>query len=239
MARKISNLLHLKLKYIVLALLTVANYWFWQILKENTALLTVLLLSQFFIFRIIGKKDVKKLILPILVLTALFFLQSDLLIKQNFDKSLTNKSPAEVYLLNQRHGYLSEGLGPIFNNKISQRYYADIDIGFGKYLRNVSYVLDPNLYFFRSHPREKSGIDEYSKYSPFTLPLFVFGSLLIIVNPATFLLLLGYFALAVVVSGFINPGYVLGPVLMFPFINIVMYEGLKILIQKIRILQKK
>ncbi len=239
MARRISNSPHLKWNYFFLILITVANYWFWQILKENIVLLVFLLISQFLIFIIIESKHVKKITLPILILIILFSLLSGFLIKQNFDKSLTNKSPTEVYLLNQRHGYLSEGLGQIFNNKISQRYYVNIDVGLGKYLRNTSYVLDPNLYFFRSHPREKSGIDEYNKYSPFTLPLFAFGSLLIIVNSAFFLPLLGYFVLTVAVSGFVNPGHVLGPVLMFPFINIVMYEGLKILTQKIRTLQKK
>lgn len=215
-------------EFLILTLFTVANYWFWQIFKASLVLCAFLLFLEFAIFKLTNKKDTKKEIVFYYVFIILCMLMFGFfVIKQKFDETIVVNSPTEVHILNQRHGYLSEGLGVIFTNKVSQQYYANWNPKIGKYLRNVSYILDPNLYFYRSHPREKAGIDEAEKYSPFVLPFFIIGILFLITHAESYLPLIIYLLLAVFISGFIDPGCSLGPVLMFPFMNIFLYLGLK------------
>lgn len=240
MLSKISKFLHLKWKFIILIILTVSNYWFWQIINFNIILSFALLIIELILFRaVIQKSDRKNMRVLSFVVIFILLVSGGILIKKNIDKNLFVNSPTEVSLYNQRHGYFSEGLGFIFNNKVTQHYYTDLDRGLGKYATNVSYVIDPNLYFFRSHPREKAGIDEYDKYSPFVLPLFIIGTLILIANFKEYLLLILYFVLSVLITGFITPGFKLGPVLMFPFVNIILYLGFVKTVQVIKYLFKK
>lgn len=217
----------------ILIVATIANYWFWQILRNNIFLLLILLVVEFALFILVNQGNKTNKILLFFITLTLVLIPSIFLIKQ-FDRNLNINSPSETYTLNQRHGYLAEGLGVLFTNKISQRYYLNFDTGIKKYLQNVSYTVDPNLYFFRSHPREKSGIDEYEKYSPFVLPLFIIGVVFILVNAAGFTTLLTYSAFAILITGLISPGYKLGPILMFPVINIILFKGFVWLIQRVR-----
>lgn len=74
----------------------------------------------------------------------------------------------EIHFLNQRRSfYPSVLLGKLFENKVSV-YYSH-------YLTNISYGLDPNFYFFASHPRERVGFSEYQRLPLWLFPLFLFG----------------------------------------------------------------
>jgi hypothetical protein len=232
-----------KLKYfencIFLLVITVANFWFWQIFSNNFILGVILLVIELGLFILITKKDLKRSYTLALYIFILFLLVFDtILLKSDFDNTLLTTSSTEISILNERHGYLAEGLGNIFTNKYVQHYYKDYSLATGKYLRNIFYTLDPNLYFFRSHPREKAGIDEYEKYSPFVLPFFVIGILFTIIYYRKYKSLIIYSIFATFLTGFISPSYKLGPILMFPFINIILYLGFITSIQKIKLLFK-
>ena len=157
------QLKHFK-SYIFLLILTISNYWVWQIFSNNLVLGGVLLLIELGLFILITQKNLRKRYQTILFLSGLFFLSlGAIFVKGNFDQTLLVTSPTEISILMQRHGYLADGLGKIFTNKYVLHYYKDYSMAVGKYERNIFYSLDPNLYFFRSHPREKAGIDEYEK----------------------------------------------------------------------------
>ncbi|MGA2910200.1 MAG: hypothetical protein ABSE04_00155 [Candidatus Microgenomates bacterium] len=227
-------------KCLYLLILTLANYWIWQILLSNLVISIVLLIIEFGIFVLITLKELRKhwrdaILISVLLLT----MACGFILRNKFDKTLLTNSPTEINVLNERHGILANGLGIIFTNRYAQHYYLDFNLGAGKYLRNVFYTLDPNLYFFQSHPREKAGIVETNKYSPFVLPLFVIGILFLIIYYRQYLFLIAYFLFALVLTGFLSPAYNPGPVLMFPFMNIVLYLGLTASIPKIKLLFKK
>ena len=221
-------------------ILTASNYWVWQIFSSNLVLGGILLLTELGLFILITQKNLRKRCQTILFLSGLLFLSlGAVFVKSNFDQTLLVTSPTEISILMQRHAYLADGLGKIFTNRYILHYYKDYSLAVGKYERNIFYSLDPNLYFFRSHPREKAGIDEYEKYSPLFLPLFVIGIFYLILHSRKYLFLILYFLLATLLTGFISPYYKLGPVLLFPFVNIILYLGLTGLIPKIKSLVKK
>ena len=235
----INKLKHFE-NYIFLLVLTVANFWIWQIFSGSLILGIILLIIELGLFVLITKTGLKRSYTFVISLSVLLLLVfSAFLLKNEFDNTLLTTSPTEISILNQRHGYLSEGLGIIFTNRFVQHYYKDYSMATGKYLRNVFYTLDPNLYFFRSHPREKAGIDEYEKYSPFVLPLFVIGVLFLTIRWRKYKFLILYFIPAVLLTGFISPNYKLGPLLMFPLVNIILYLGLIAVIPKVKLLFKK
>ncbi len=228
--------------YLYLLVLSLANFWIWQIYSNNFILGIILLAIELGLFVLITKKDLKRnCIFTIFISVLLLLVLGVILLMGEFDNTLLTTSPTETSILNQRHGYLAEGLGKIFTNKYVLHFYKLQEYGTatGKYLQNVFYSLDPNLYFFRSHPREKAGIDEYNKYSPIVLPLFVIGVLFLTINYHKYKFLVLYSIPAILFTGFISPKYKLGPLLMFPLINIILYLGLIAVISKVRPLFKK
>lgn len=226
--------------YIFLLILTAANYWVWQIFSNNLILGIILLVIELELFILITQKDLKRNYVIALSISVLLLLALNaILLRDKFDQILLTTSPTEVNILDERHGYLAEGLGKIFTNRYVLHYYKDYSMATGKYLRNVFYSLDPNLYFFRSHPREKAGIDEYNKYSPIVLPLFVIGVLFLTVHFRKYKFLIIYSIPAILFTGFISPNYKLGPLLMFPLVNIILYLGLIAVIPKVKPLFKK
>lgn len=227
--------------YIFLLILTAANYWVWQLFSNNLDLGIILLVIELGLFILITKKNLKKVYTITLSVSVLLLLTiSAFLLRGEFDQTLLTISPTETSILNQRHGYLIEGLGKIFPNKYIPYYkLQEYDMATGKYLQNIFYSLDPNLYFFRSHPREKAGIDEYNKYSPIVLPLFIAGVLFLTIYYRKYKFLILYSLLAILFTGFISPKYKLGPILMFPPVNIILYLGLIAVILKVKPLFKK
>lgn len=225
---------------IILLILTAANYWVWQILANNFILGATLLLIELGLFVLITQKNLKKAYRNTILLSGLILLTLGIIfVRANFDRTLLTISPTEISVLSQRHAYLAEGLGRIFTNRYVLHYYKDYSMAVGKYERNIFYSLDPNLYFFRSHPREKAGIDEYDKYSPLFLPLFVLGIFYLILYSKVYRFLLLYFIIALLATGLTSPYYKLGPVLMFPFVNMILYLGLTGLIPIVKSLRKR
>ena len=227
--------------YMFLLVITIANFWFWQIFSNNFILGVILLLIEAELFILITKKNLKKVYTIALSVSVLILVTlSAFLLREKFDYNLLTISPTELSILNERHDSLVKRFGGIFPNKYFHYYkLQEYSLVAGKYLQNIFYSLDPNLYFFRSHPREKVGIDEYEKYSPFVLPLFVIGVLFLIIHWRKYKSLILYFITAILLTGFIDPGYKLGPLLTFPFMNIILYLGLVASIPKIKLLFKR
>ncbi len=216
-----------------LLLVTISNYWVWQIFSNNLILGVGLVITEFLLFSLIGNRQATKAktslklgFVFVLLFIGAFFL------RDRFDRTLTSLSPTEVSINNQRYVYLAESFGKYPLVKYIPHYYSTYSVYTRKYLTNVFYTLDPNLYFFRSHPREKAGIDETNKYPAVALPFFIAGVLIITIQYQKYKFTAIYAFVAALLSGLIDPGFKLGPVLMFPFVNIVIYLGLTESIRK-------
>ncbi|MFH1561030.1 MAG: hypothetical protein ABID04_00420 [Patescibacteria group bacterium] len=98
--------------------------------------------------------------------------------------------------------------------------------------QNVFELIDPNLYFFANHPRERAGMDEFEKLPFFFFPLFVFGFLSELGKKG-----LGYYFLFLILPVLLlsvwgNIGR-LGPFCLFPFLMISIFDGCWFLAKKI------
>lgn len=223
---------HVLFKALIIIVATLTNMWWFPIFKENFLYGLLVIIITLFLFILTFKLSINKTIFnfSIVALAISLFSLSIILINNQFDITLKTANPTEVMREAQRHGLFADGLGILFTNKISQNFYKNFSLPLEKYLRNISYSVDLNLYFFKSHPREKSGIDEIDKYSIIFLPFFVIGLLRHFLYPSKYKILTLYLSFSIVVNGFLSPYFKPGPILFFPYVsNIIALGGLIIL----------
>jgi len=198
------------IKLILVFIISLANFWIWRIFSQSLLLgLLLILISVLLVFRI-------KILTLVLVILLGF-----VLIKTNLDTNLLKVSPLENDQLVYRFEYYAQGFGKLYMNRIGLYLNYKLLPSLSKYQRNLAYNLDPNLYFFANHPRERAGIIEFGKFPAITLPFFLFGIGLLLSGGFSFLVL--YFVIAEFLSAFILPEYVLGPILIFPFVIGVLF----------------
>lgn len=104
---------------------------------------------------------------------------------------------------------------------------------------NFFQAIDPNLYFFSNHPRERVGVNEFEKFLYPLLPFFFVGIYRYVKEKQYFLIGTMFFSVIVIsIVGFVNA---LGPFLIFPYISLAIYLGLEhvyVRIQKWSIVNK-
>jgi len=200
-------------KFIVFLLVLFANVWIWRILGHSFFLgLGLIVLSFFLAFNMrVGT-------------FILFSILSVFLLKNTFDTNLLYISPLDNDRVEHRHEYYAVELGRVYRNRITINMNYRAAPYVSRYLKNMAFNLDPNLYFFANHPRERIIAVEFEKFSFLFLPFFVIG--LMTLFSGAFVFLIFYFVLSLLISGLVFPGYDLGPILIFPFIVVVIHLGL-------------
>ncbi|OGM27130.1 hypothetical protein A2962_03440 [Candidatus Woesebacteria bacterium RIFCSPLOWO2_01_FULL_39_61] len=98
-------------------------------------------------------------------------------------------------------------------------------IAFFRLSKNFSEVIDPNLYFFANHPRERVGIKEIEKFSFMLLPVFIYGALKISEKKDKWLWIIS-FAVPLAATSVIGNYNSLGPVSLYPFFVVTLTRGL-------------
>lgn len=91
--------------------------------------------------------------------------------------------------------------------------------------QNVAEVLDPNLYFFSNHPRERVGVDEFEKFSYLLLPFFLYGTYLFIKEKRW--LVLSYALILLLLLTLIGNNNPLGPFSLLPFFVVTISYGMQ------------
>ena len=223
---------HITTYYRLLLLAVIfGNLWIWRILRENLLIGILLIILSFLLFKqVITKVQKRQFFLLILIFATISFIT----LRVGFDNNIFVSSAEEKIQQNTRHGFYSVELGKLFKNTISLQFHKYLSTSIYKLERNLFYNLDPNLYFFAAHPRERAGVGEFGKYPWFLLPFFIIGLFLAI---RYYYLPTGiYFIWTSLISIFLNPGYYLGPVLFFPLMNILIVLGL---IFSLRIVKNK
>lgn len=210
--------------FIALFLTILTSFWFWRIIDNNFILGILLVIDSFLIYKMIFLREETTRGLHISILS--FFIIIFLIqLKAGYYWGIWVFSPTERIPFDNRHNYLSSDLGPLYQNKASTFFYTKMTYQLTKYNQNIFYNLDPNLYFFASHPLERQNVDEFNKYSPFVLPLFLIGIIGIFKTGAHFFAI-AYGLVIIFASGFVQPNYISGPVLFFPVINSIIAKGL-------------
>lgn len=202
--------------------ITLLNFWIWRILKENLFLGIILIALSIGLYYLDNNAKINPKLLLIVII--LLIITTSITFYYGFDKSLFFNEPEEKILQGKRHSYLSSELGFVFKNKISLNYYVNIYPAISNLQYNLSYALNPNLYFFANHPRETANIEESEKYLFIFAPFFIIGFLHIIFMKKLPIII--YIIGAAFISLFVSPNFFLGPILFFPFINLVIYLGI-------------
>ena len=96
--------------------------------------------------------------------------------------------------------------------------------------QNFSEVVDPGLYFFANHPRQRVGFDEFEKFPYVFLPFFVFGILKL---ERRFCWQKGLFVLLpIFLVSFVGHRNQYGPIGLFPFIVVVCATGMNAFVKR-------
>ncbi len=201
--------------------------WFWKLFKINPLILLLLIVFNFMLLYITFKSPKKIIKIATFVLFLLLIFYN---LQKGFDKGIWTINQNQALEQNRRHSFYAASLGKIYTNKIGLLYYTKISDPLTRLQKNLFSNLEINLYFFASHPRERTDANEFEKYSFLLLPFFLIGIFYMVKKNILSLEL--FFLAAILISAFININYVLGPILFFPLINTVITLGFLFVIRK-------
>ncbi len=216
--------------YLLFCLILFGNYWIWRALSYSLPIFILLVACSLLGYRIIKGKG--KLLVFLLLLMLLVFSQW----RSTFPTSLTVFSNDDIRLKDQRLKeyppvYIKIGPGAIWipvAHWFEERKEA---VAASRVATNFSEVLDPNLYFFANHPRERVGVSEFGKFPYVFFPFFVVGILEAVGLRKT----KGFFLsliLAILLLSLIGNKNELGPFVLFPYIVSITVFGAELLTQK-------
>lgn len=207
--------------YILLIVIPLLNSWFWRMWKLDVfTTFLCLVLSYLLAISLISKISKKLMILTIL---ATFLLSINSLVK-GINKELFKKTQLDISTYEVRHEYYAKELGRLYKNRIGINYLKKYVPNEYRIEKKLFSILDLNLYFFASHPRERGGVEEFEKFPFVYIPFFVLGIITYLKKPKK--VFLYYFLAATLTSVFIHTAYYLGPVLFFPIINSFIMLGI-------------
>ena len=194
------------------------NVWVWRVLSINFFLGLVLIFATFCLSVLIIKSS--KNIIGIFAVLGTVLLVAQWVTTKDF--SLTELTNDQIRVRDMR---LRE-YPPIYFLPIAHWFEGRREsIAFFRLLDNFSEAVDPNLYFFANHPRERVGIKEFEKFPYIFLPAFLIGFLILAQKKKkvfffSFLLPLTVLTL----KGSDNP---LGPFTLFPAVSVAIATGMK------------
>ncbi len=218
-------------KLFSLGLVLFFNPWIWRIFSFNFFLgILVVLCAIFLYFRTTHPRGVGNFHLGgvfICFLVLLLFFQW----KTTETTSLTNLTNSDIMVRDMR---LNE-YPPVKVSLANKTLWIPIahwfegrqeSIAFFRMSKNFSEVVDPNLYFFANHPRERIGISEFEKFPYLLLPFFAYGLVTIISRQKFNKNLKISFFVPILLLTLIGSKNSLGSFSFFPFIIVVSVFGL-------------
>lgn len=201
---------------VFLIFIIVSSPWTWMIFNNSFFLGVLVFAASLFLYRSLSKDKIG--FLTSAFLSVLLFSQYQTTEK----RPLTYLSPAEQEFRQNRIGEYPASFSP-FNRWIEKRPEAIAVSNFGK---NFFENIDPNLYFFANHPRERAGVWEFEKLPLLFLPFFLYG-LFLTVNSSKFLLLLLGGMTPIILTSVIGNANPLGPFSLFPVFVAATAYGIK------------
>lgn len=204
------------MKFLIFVLLF--NYWIYKIFSINFFVGLIILVFTFLLYKYLkekGKKIPKKLIILFLFVLLLQMLSTQ---KQSLvNISNDNRREIDMRLKAYPLKYLRIG------HWLEERKES---IAFSRVLNNFFENIDPNLYFFNNHPRERVGVKEFEKFPYVLFPVFLVGLLKIVKDKNKKILTL-FYAIPIILLSFFGNLNPMGPFSVFPFFAITISEGLK------------
>ena len=190
------------------------NLWIWKIFLTNfyIALLLIIATDLLYLFSKNNKLN-KKIIFAFLLILFYQYVSTNKI-------NLTGLSDDQQRIQQMRLGeYPSKYLkiGYYFENRRES-------IAFFRIQNNLSEILDPNLYFFASHPRQRIGVDGFEKFPYIYLPFFILGVFLLIKQKKK-LFFINSLLIPILLLSIIGSNNSIGAFALFPFIVISTTTG--------------
>ncbi len=208
---------------LIIFLVSIGNSWIYHIFETSFFLGGILIIETTLLYLsfLLGKnKSIKILIFTILTMLCIYFLLN------NYDKRLFAISKDEFLNMKHRRDYIFSELGGKYYNTAGKFYFNEYNLISNKIQGNLFSPLDWNLYFSTPDLRGEG------KYNLLWGPIFIIGLVSLIVSNRKTIAL--YFFIALIVTTFINLNNKLGPLLLFPFINLCIGLGIINIVKRIK-----
>lgn len=226
------------LRLLLLTLVLFLNLWIWKIFSLNLIIFVLLVFQTFLLWFVTSHKFQKKAwIILVGIFAALLIFQYQ-----------TTKIGSLIKLDNDEQRIYDIRIG-LYNSKIhiirllfyrlNLRNFFEGDLSRMSYRvqRNFFETIDPNVYFFAGHPRERVWANDFSKFPFIFIFPFLAGLYNFLTNKKYFLIYLS--SISILLLSFIGHINKLGPFVLFPPIVLFITEGLNTLLSSIKKYAKK
>jgi len=213
--------------FVRLALFSIIVFLFtpWFKVIFDTSILLFALLVMFYL--VLLASIFWKRFIFIAVLFNIFLLAFTL--PKFMDTSFYKVDDLDKGVLQKRFDLYGSYMGKLYLNGVAYRYHFGVEPGLRVFEKNFFENLDPNNYFFKSHPRERSWAYEFQKISPILI-LFVFLGFGLIAKKEKHILIFGVFNFFV--SSLYSPTSLVGPINLLPFFFLSSVLALDYVIKK-------
>lgn len=212
-------------RWLIFALITLGNAWVWKIGSLNFPIFAILIFTTIILWLLVCKKFTKKLFIIFLVLFGLLIFSQW---KMTTPQSLTLLDNDEQRVQQERLMFYKPSLHytrVIFARlNLGEFLEGDFNTISTRLQRNFFESIDPNVYFFGGHPRERVWAADFEKF-PFILiiPFFIgFYQMVLGKNISIF----AYVVVSLILLSLIGHKNTLGPFILFPVLVIFIYSGL-------------
>ena len=204
----------MKREYGLFLFVLLSNIWIWKLAFISYFSAFVAVCVTYLLWRRVQQKKGS-----IILLVAASVVLSFVYLNTTTVKSLTLLDNDEQRIKSMR---LKE-YPPVRVNLLSKTFWVPIGhwfegrsetIAFFRMQKNFFENIDPNLYFFSNHPRERVGVKEIEKFPYIFLPFFLTGIYILTKKVAVNLYAL-FTLLIITILGSVNPA---GPFIIFPLI---------------------
>lgn len=203
------------------------NLWIWRILSISPPIAILTIIVAILLLDRVSSRPKKSIVWLTTLFSLLLFFQFKTTDVQNLTYLDNDQQRIQQMRLREYPPVHFSLLGKTVWIPIAHWFEGRQEsIAFFRILGNLSETIDPNLYFFANHPRERIGIKEFEKFPYIFLPLFVYGIFLLIEKEERKLIALSFFVPVFMLS-FVGNKNPLGPFSLFPFIAVSISVGLK------------
>lgn len=214
------------------------NFWIWKIFSLNMSLGFLTLATSIILYLLLKQNSKRYLNISLPLFILLLFFQWQ-----------TTTRVSLTYLDNDEQRVQQERLGeyPTISVQLgSKTIWIPIAhwfegrkeaIVFFRIQKNFFEAIDPNLYFFANHPRERVNIQEFEKFPYILFPFFLIGILSLTYKRVNSIWIPLIFP--IVLISFIDHKNALGPFSLFPFFAVTITQGINIVLAKIKQMSKK
>ena len=216
------------MSHFFLLIVLLGNLWIWKILAFNIFLALLVAITSISLYLLLQRKSQKLTV----AFGALFLILLFFQLRTTSVQDLT-------YLDNDQQRLQQERLRqypPVYLKLGDKTLWIPIahwfegrneSIAFFRILNNFSEVVDPNLYFFANHPRERVGFTEFEKFPYILLPIFLLGLFFVVKKHGRNYALLASFLAPILFTSILGHKNPLGPISIFPFMAITTTFGFK------------